>query len=859
VSRPALHVLVAICLPALAADASRLPRAQAVRVSDAPVIDGRVDDAAWAAAPAQDGFTQVQPAQGGAPSEQTSFRLAYDDAHLYVAVSCLDSDPRRITSRLTRRDRDIETDWVSVLIDSRNTRNSAFMFQLSAAGVQVDGQVFNDSEVSLDWDAVWKGKVRRAEDGWHAEFAIPLTVLRFSHEEEQVWGLQVHRNVSRKREQHMWAFDGSGRVFGVSHFGYVEGLRGLRPRRTLELRPYASAGVVSRNARGAGFLGLGTDASHDARFDLGVDAKVGLTRRLTLDLSVNPDFGQVEADQVVLNLSRFETFFPEKRPFFLEGTDIFSTAIQLFYPRRIGRPALGLGIGDTLQADGSEYTVTEGSGALRLWTAAKMTGEVGSGLSLGVLAALVGDEEVTAVDGSGQERDLDLAPMRAYGVVRARQAVGDSGSFVGVTATGVTRLDGHVQRAEADHDGYVQAVDAFVKSANGRFVSTAQVAVSERVGGPTHRRDDGRACSEEDAATDPGCVPIARADGTHMGPGTVGVGVQARMNHETERTLLKVEYVGHTAKFDANDLGFAPRFNLNEGKVVGGIMKKQPDRWTNFRGVFPFVVGSVAMDGTPQFLLAGVDLEATFRNFTATSPELYLIFPGGFDIYETLDGARLERPMAFEGYWQTDTNRARALSLSGNLQWYLALDDERRRIQADATLTWQAASNVELSLGTSIGAEHAVRFYDCTTDSGRACLVEGGLRHYRFADLDSRFLSLTLRGTLTLRPELSFQAYAQYFLADGEYSDYRDLDTMGERPEIRLDALQPSSFRPEGDDGFEGASINANLVARWELRPGSTLYAVYTRAQESPVTAPGKLDRGPTEDAVLLKLVYFLN
>jgi hypothetical protein len=617
-----------------------------------------------------------------------------------------------------------------------------------------------------------------------------------------------------------------------------------------------AAAAVSSNLQGGGFFGASTDAEHRMDFDAGLDLKAGLTPRLTMDLTFNPDFGQVEADQVVLNLSRFETFFPEKRPFFLEGTDIFTTTIQLFYPRRIGRPAVGIGRGGTVVVRDTPLTVTDADGVLRLWGAAKVTGEVGDKVSLGVLAALVGREEVTAVDPNGAPRTLELAPLRSYGVLRGRYALG-GGNFLGVMATGVTRLGGAIKRAAADHDAYAQAIDVFTKSANGRLIAQAQLALTERVGGPSHQDPSGRACPAESAATDVSCVPIARPDGTQLPPGSVGFGLEARSNYETQSNLLKIEYAGHSARYDPNDAGFAPAFNLNELKLIGGFMKKQPDAWSNFRGIFPFVIGSLSMEGTPQWALVGADIEWTFKNFAFTSPEQWINLPGTWDIYETFDGARFEEPMGWEGTWQFGSNKAKALAVDATLQWLLAFGDERRRLSGAATLYWQARSNLELSLGANAGAEHATRFYDCATDSGRACLVEPGMRHYTFADLDSRFLSLTLRGTLTLRPELSFQAYLQYFVAKGEFSDFKRIDTVGERPEIRRDDLRPAGLMLE--DGFENANLNANFVMRWEVRPGSTFYAVYTRAQAAPVTAPGRLDEGPTEDVALLKFVYFVD
>jgi hypothetical protein len=840
--------------------------ATAERIDVGPVIDGRFDDATWQNVPWVDHFTQIQPDQGASPSEKTAFRVAYDDAHVYVAVSCFDSNPTGIVSRLTRRDRDIEADWVSVSFDSRNDGASAFLFQLSAAGVQVDGQVFNNTDFSGDWDAVWSGAVARDDQGWHAEFAIPLTVLRFSAADVQSWGLQVHRNISRKREQVMWSYEPeSGETWGVSRFGVIDGLRGLRPRRAFEIRPYVMTRIEARDAEGGGELGLSAGSETRGRYAIGADAKIGLTSRLTLDVSLNPDFGQVEADQVVLNLSRFESFFPEKRPFFLEGRDLFATTINLFYPRRIGRPSVGLGPGDGVLVGERNLAVTRSDGSLRLWTAAKVTGEVGDGLSIGVLGAVTGAEVVDAVDDGGQSESVTLAPPRAYGVVRGRYGLG-GGSFVGLMGTSVTRLgEDTVYRASQDHDAYTQAADFSFMSASGRFRTEAQLALSERVGGPAYQLGDGRACSEAESAADPGCVPIVRADGTRMGPGAIGAGLQVRSRYSTRSRFIRFESTSHTAKFDPNDAGFAPRFNLNEFKVVGGFMDRDPGAVFNFVGLFPFVVASVAMDGTPQYGLIGADFEATFKNNVYASPEQWLLAPGTFDIYEAPGGARFENVAGWEGHLDASTNQAKALSAYGRMNWFLGLDGEQNSLGGAVGLNWQAASNLELGVEPEVGIDRATRFYDCEAQSGRSCLVDMGLRRYRFATLDSRYFSLTARGTYTVATPLSIQFYAQWFMAEGEFSNYREIDTMGEHPEIRRDALRPSNEDGDvdgdgqPDDGFEAASLNVNLVLRWEPAPGSTLFAVYTRAQESPVATPGQLHRGPTEDVILLKLVYYVD
>jgi hypothetical protein len=834
----------------------------AVRVDAAPVIDGRLDDAVWQAAQGDDRFTQIQPSEGKPPTEHTDVRVAYDDQKLYIFVRCLDDEPRGIVSRLTRRDRDIEADWVAVSIDSRNDHASAFTFQLSAAGVQVDGQFFNDSDFNGDWDAVWDGAVTRDGAGWYAEFAIPLTVLRFSDKDVQSWGMQVHRNVSRKREQMMWSYQEGGKPYSVSHFGYITGLQGLRPRRAFELRPYAMARVDAYTAGGTTFLGLAPGADNQGRMEVGLDAKIGLTSRLTLDLTVNPDFGQVEADQVVLNLSRFETFFPEKRPFFLEGRDLFETPIQLFYPRRIGRLAVGYGRDDAYYrslTDDHPLHIDRGDGSLRLWTAGKLTGELGDHVSVAALGALTGAETVDTVDESGNTSKTELAPERSYGVLRGRYALG-SGDFFGVSATSVNRLGGSIYKASADHDAYAQAVDFAWLSSDRKWRTVGQFALSERQGGPAYRDSTtDRACTAADAA-DPdnfSCIPIARANGQHMQSGTVGYGAQLHSSYQTKKNIFRVDYLGHSPKFDVNDAGFAPNFDRHELKVVGGWSDKEPGETLNYRGIYPFAITGWGFDGTPQYTLFGVDLEAQTKGFLFTSPEQWILVPRTSDPYETFDGAHFEQPAAWEGHWEASTNPSKKVSAYVRYSWFLGLGDENRSTSFYSSLNLQAASNIEVSLEPEVGIDHSVRFYDCDTPGGKDCRLDRTSNHYLFADLDSKYLSTTLRGSITVAPPLSFQGYAQLFVDSGKYSDFKETTKMGYRPTIeRSDLVPATGFSYDGSNDFKDTALNVNLVLRWEPDPGSTLFMVYTRAQQSDGTHH-RLASGPTEDVILVKFVYY--
>ena len=826
---------------------------RAVRAERPPKIDGHFDDPVWAHAPSDDHFTQQFPDEGKPPTERTEFRVAYDDDNLYVAVSCFDSRADKLAARLTRRDRDIEADWLALYIDSRHDHSSGLIFQLSAAQVQVDGELFNDTGYSPDWDAVWNGAVAHDAKGWYAEFAIPLTVLRFSNAADQTWGFQVHRNVSRKREQSLWTYIPSNVQGLVSRFGHLEGIHGIHPRRTFELRPYASAKVRARSAEGGALFGTSLGGTAESSADVGLDLKLGLTSRLTLDATVNPDFGQVEADQVVLNLTRFETFFPEKRPFFLEGREVFETPITVFYPRRIGQPAVGLGPGTPVRDEnGMPAIISDAEGAVPIWAAAKVSGSVGGRVGLGVMGALTGAESVDIVDEAGQVRELDLTPRRSYAVLRSKLSLGEN-SYLGVIGTAMNRLGGDVYFAQANHDAYAEGLDGRITSQNGKWRFTGQLVASQRAGGTDYQDAEGRPCTDPEA-----CLPVTRQDGTRMGPGAVGYGALAQLNYSDQKYGVEARYQGLSPKLDINAAGFLPQFNQHELQLFTSWAHRKPEgpflRWF----LYPVAYARTSWDGVPQQLQLGLDSEFLFKRFIFTSPQLFVTFPGGYDDFETLDGAHFERPANLDANWVVNSNPANPISGEIRLFARKDLGGGGWFLGANSFVNWQALSNLELRLEPQVGwEENALRFQACATESGRACIVEPGRRRYTFADLDSRFVSLTFRGIYTFIPTLSVQAYAQLFMATGEFANPRTIDTEGDEPYIHRDDLVPVEGGETG--GFDGASLNINLVLRWEVLPGSTLFGVFTRVQEAPHFSPAKLSQGPTEDVFLLKLVYYVS
>jgi hypothetical protein len=825
------------------------PHAVAVRTSTAPVIDGKLDDPVWQNAPLHAGFRQEYPKDGADPTEPTDVRILYDDKNLYFAVRNHDSDPKGIVTRLTRRDRDIEADWLCIYVDSRNDKNTAWFFQLSPAGVKVDGQTFNDNQHSLDWDGVWDGAVSTDAGGWNAEFAIPLTLLRFTAADANQFGFQVLRHVSRKRENTEWAYAPRTVQGYVSTFGKIDGITGIKPRRAFELRPYVLARASASTPEGGGFFGLtgeDVDADLDADLELGLDLKLGLTSELALDATLNPDFGQVEADQVVLNLTRFETFFPEKRPFFLEGRELFETPLQLVYPRRIGRPPTGFGPGDSLRGE----EVVASSGSLRIWGASKVTGTIAPKVNFAALAAVTAAEEVTVIDSAGARRDVDASPERLYAALRARWAP-SAGSFIGMTATAVTRLGGEIASARLNHDAYTQSIDGWWQP-TGRLLLTAQAALSERVGGTALAGPDGLSCEEG-----PDCRPVVRADGREIGPGDVGFGAQTGFEYSSKHIFSRGSLRTLSPTFDVNDIGFIPQWGRHDVSAVLGYRENDATGIFHNYAIIPFAEAHATWEGKPSWAFAGLDFEAELKGFIFTSPQLGFALPGTYDPLETFDGAYFENKPLFDTNWIVRSNPSARLSGFIRPNYRHDLGGRGWRLGADAGLTLQAASNVELSLEPSVGVENnQLRFFDCQTASGEACVHDDGMRDYTFAELDSRFLSLVFRGTYTLTTTFSVQAYAQLFLADGSFDRFRSTTTMGDRPTIDREDLSLTGEMTDAGD-FETAALNLNLVARWEPLRGSTFFFVYTRAQESPFSTLSRLGRGTTVDVLLLKFVYF--
>ncbi len=849
----------------------RHKQVRATRTATPPTIDGAIDDPVWARAVADDRFTQKFPDDGGKPSFRTTIQVLYDDREVYFAVHAYDPKPSAIVAQLARRGNTVESDYVSIVLDARHDHDTGLWFWINAAGVIADGQISDDNRTNTNWSGVWRGYSKITRDGWTAELAIPLSILRFSNTHEQQWGFNLTRGVSRKREIIQWVHIPQTEQGNLSRAGHISGISGLDLKRTFELRPFVVMRGASTLPRG-GLLGVGSDASLDQALTTGLDLKLGLTNNLTLDATVLPDFGQVEADAVVLNLSTFETRFAEKRPFFLENADIFQTDLRMFYSRRIGGRTTGLVPGSTVKAeDGTTLQVTDAPLAVPIWAAGRVSGKIGSRFTVAALDALTGPESVTAVDGNGVARTVEPTAARNYGALRGKYSLGGS-SYLGFIATSLTRL-GEVDQPSADHDAYAEALDGRWVASDGAYRAYFMLGASHRVGGPRYT-DAGQVDAGGAPCSDATCSRISRADGTRQSPGDTGVaGETGGGKVGGDHWLFWGNYRFASPHFDVNDVGFESDWDYHRTYLQATYREREPfSRFQNGSIRLSFN-GTLGFDGLRKenvFTLFGQTLT---RQFWGQSVYLGYRPRGTWTTRETSDGARFERSdWMFGGIVLASDSRRKMTGRIG-LDMGASTIDNTRSLGLNASLDMRVIAPLEVSMSGNAGVLlDSLRYVSCADAAGDACSLRSASRDYLMARLDTGQMSLTLRGTWALSTTLALQVYSQLFAARGRYHDYGAmLRQLGGRPFLGRSDLSATTYTGDRDgdgikdDDFEFATLNANVVMRWEPTPGTTLIGVYTRSQNgavdlagaSPALSFSSLRRGGVAEVVLVKLTLF--
>ncbi len=812
--------------------AASLPRVRAERTPAPPLIDGRLDDPVWQRAPLAAGFTQKFPEEAAAPSEATSFRVLYDDEALYVAVDC-PQEHTPVRAVLTRRDRDVEADRVSVHIGSRRGEAAAYQFGINAAGVLSDALQFDDNRIAPEWDENWEAVAARTAHGWSAELRIPLRVLRFDPAAIQDWAFNVRRVISLRQEIVEWAFIPRTQAAEVSRYGRVENLENLPARRRLELRPFV-LGRVSRLQPGyAPVSGFRPGAA------AGIDLKWQVLPQLTFEATALPDFGQVELDQVVLNLSTVETFYPEKRPFFSEGLDLFATPLNLLHTRRIGQTP-----GSPALRDGeSDADLVEPS---PIYGAVKLTGRAADRLDLGLISAVTGENQVAVRLPDGTTTDRVAAPLTSFNVLRLRQRIGEGGRL-GFLASAVNRWERDQAYpslapaasvlcpdgaevppgARCFHDGYTSALDGYWRSGSGDYVLIGQLALSLIQGGPPRRFPDGTVISSGDL--DREFRFEARKEGGEHWLGSAWTSSTGR-------------------RFDRNDVGFMRRQN---DFWLGGTLTYRTTRpfWKVLETrTGPSVVRAVNLDGS--LIHASVELNSDWllRNFWTVGAFVQYL-PTWLEDREVGDGTRIERAAVAGGGLRVSSDPRR--SVQAALRSGVGHRPGGVQAQVQGSLLVRALPQLDLELLPELTVSRGEARYLETAPTGERILGR----------LDAAAVGSTARATYTFTPSLSLQSYLQVFLARKDYDRYWAVATTGDKPIIHLRDLSTPATPAEDPRGSQ-AILNVNVVLRWEYRLGSTLFLVYTRVQNATPSDPflqprldlGAIRHAPAADTLLLKL-----
>ncbi|RPJ64747.1 MAG: hypothetical protein EHM24_22145, partial [Acidobacteria bacterium] len=865
--------LLAAASPAFAqagGAAPDVPVLRAVRASQALVVDGRLDDEAWAAAVAASGFRQRDPQEGAPATERTEVRVLYDAEAIYVGIRMDDREAGRITRRLSRRDDSADADCVVVYLDPRNDHLTGASFELTAAGVQSDDALYDDTRSDGSWDAVWAGRVSVDDQGWSAEMRIPYSQLRFPNAAHHTWGINVQRVIRRKNEAAWLALTPKKERGLVSRMAHLEGLEGISPRTHLELLPYGVArGEFVQPEEGGDPYNDGSRGFGAA----GLDLKWGLSRSLTLDGTFNPDFGQVEVDPAVINLTAFETRFDEKRPFFTEGSQIFRNFGQLgdgggdapdiFYSRRIGRAPQG-------SADG-EYVDEPRS--TTILGAAKVTGKTRRGWSVGLLEAVTAREWARVQD-EGVESRAEIEPLTNHLVARVLKEAGQGG--VGLLGTAVVRsLDDPALDARLPGRAVVGGADGYYFFDSEReWLLSGQVSASRVAGSGAAMSRLQRASSRY----------FQRPDAYQFDPTKTSLsGWSSNASFGRQSGTLRAEATAFAVSpgFEVNDLGYMTQADRMGAELYATWEKFEPDGFTRNR---EFSISrewewNFAGESQGGDWFAGLEME--FLNYWDADVSIRRE-PGGFDDRLTRGGPMAGRPggwdISFEG--GTDSRKPLALDLELAREWN---DAGGYETQVGLFLNIKVSDRLSISTGPEYTRGRDVAQYIGARVDPLATATYG--RRYLFGDIEQTELSMQTRVNLLLTPTMSLQVYTQPLIGSGRYPtikefarprsfDFyaygRDIGTIAydeDEREYRVDpdgAGPAAPFSVENPD-FNETSLRLQTVFRWEWRPGSTLYVVWAQARESE-SGNGQFDfssdvrrlyGAPADDVFEIKISYW--
>jgi hypothetical protein len=801
---------------------------------EAPDIDGLIDESVWDAAEWAGDFTQKEPYENAAPSQKTAFKILFDDNFLYVALRAFDTEPDKIVRRLGRRD-NTDGDWVAIGISSHYDKLSAFGFIVNAAGVKGDGVVTNDN----DWDdtpqPVWYVKTSIDALGWVAEMKIPYNQLRFSKKDNYVWGLEVMRTLFRKSEFSVWQMVPQDADAWVSRWGELHGIKNIKPKKEIALTPYVMGSVETSEKEEGNPFQTGTKWDYNA----GLDGKIAVTNDLTLNFTINPDFGQVEADPSEVNLTAFESYFREQRPFFIEGSNIFNYRISdghgrdnLFYSRRIGRPPHY-----HPSIEENEYATTHDF--TRILGAFKLSGKTHNGWSIGLLESVT-NKEFTTIDNNGERRKEAAEPLTNFMNARLQKDINKGKTIIGGIFTATNRFINDSTLEFMPAAAYTGGLD-FEQFWDDRTWNLKAKVVASSVSG------------SEEAILDLQRAPqryYQRPDATHRNvdssltvlQGTGGSIRAGKIGRGHWRYGLSGGW--RSPGLSINDIGFQTRADFVDQSAWVNYVIWNP--FSIFRNMRVNISQWTGWDfkGTHLYFGTRASWNAQFKNYWSFR------FWGSrefFDIDRHLlrGGPSVRKP----GQWNTgmSVKSDERKKLVANFFIFREWGDVNYNSAFDIGfgLTYQPLPSLQLSLSPSFVHDQGTAIYVETASYANEI-------RYLVSSLDSKELSINLRINYSITPDLTIQFWGQPFFFSGDYDVFKKVTDAGNtnyysqfhvfnENEIAFNEDENEYSIDENGDGntdysfgnpdFSFYEFRSNFVIRWEYIPGSTAYFVWSQGR----------------------------
>ncbi len=860
--------------------AQELKVVRAIRLDEPVKLDGLLQEEVWKNNEPVSDFLQRDPVDGAPATEKTEVWVAYDEASLYVAAYCHDSDSKGIIGLLGRRDSFVESDWFFFAVDPYYDRRSGFLFGINPSGSIVDEVLFNDVGEDESWDGIWEARVARVADGWTLEMKIPFNQLRFPRKDSYTWGVNFQRTIKRKQEKLAFAWVPKEDSAYVSRFARLEGIENINPGRRVELYPYSVGQAQFRPAE----PGNPFETGHKYMGNAGFDLKVGLKSNLNLDVSINPDFGQVEVDPAVINLSAYETYYQEKRPFFIEGASMFNhfgrggvyinaninwPNPRFFYSRRIGRAPQGYPVHDGYVSFPDRTTIL---GAF------KLTGKLGSGWNVGFISAVTGREFATVDDLEERYKD-EVEPLSYYGVLRAQKEIKGGQHGIGFMATGMVRdLDSEILSAILNRRAFSLAMDGW------SFLDKKRTWVVGGWLGGTFIQG-----TEEDIyrLQQSSMHYFQRPDATHVSLNPEATRIngwagQLKLAKQQGHHLLLVSAGALSPGFDPNDIGFqSSGSDLVDVMALYGYQWTKPGRifrqWTTIAG------GSVQYDfgGNRTFNCIAAIFQGLFYNWWNFEYTIIHV-PEALSNRLTRGGPLALTPRGFMHKLFVNSDSRKSMVLQGNFI-YQAAEQDSSEIMANFSVRWKPSTRLSLSVGPMVGfSRNETQWVKKVMDP---LMTETYGARYIFGRIDQKIVASEIRINWIFTPTLSLQAYLQPFIAVGKYDRFKQLN----RPrtyDYMVFGEDGSAISQEGEDylvdpdgegpaasfyiynpDFNYKSMRGTVVLRWEYRPGSLLYLVWTQ-NRADFSYPGQLslwrDLGnlftaPGDNIFLVKFSYRFN